>query len=224
MTRLRLDISLHRLLASSLLRLEVLVIGVIAVMAAGCGADGRQVAPPPPPTQTAAKSVWRGNPVRDPTAAPVFSLTDQSGTRVALAGLRGRVVLVTFLYTRCPDFCPLIASRLSTALRSLPPSARSQTRVLAISVDPEHDTRVAVRRFIAEHHLPQQFRYLTASRSALRPIWQAYNVVATPRNDSAIDHSAYIALVDRRGLIRVYFDTTSSSAAVAHDVRRALAG
>ena len=161
--------------------------------------------------------------MRDPTAAPRFALRDQAGVRVELAALRGDVVLVTFLYTHCPDVCPITAGHLNAALRLLPRAARSRTLVLAVSVDPEGDTPAAVRRFIAEHRLLPQFRYLTGSRATLRPVWQAYNVLAAPRSADAIDHSAYTALVDRRGTVRVYFDASSSPTDIAHDIRRALA-
>ena len=137
--------------------------------------------------------------------------------------MRRKVVLVTFLYTHCPDVCPVIANNLNAALRLLAPADRARTRVFAVSLDPAHDGPSEVRRFIAEHRLLPQFRYLTGSRATLQPVWQAYNVIAAPRNDTAIDHSAYTTLVDRRGIAQVYFDSTSPPADIAHDVRRALA-
>jgi protein SCO1/2 len=202
-----------------LTRREAAILGAIAVTVAGCGGVVHpHVAAPVTASPAVAHSTWRGNAVNGPTAAPRFALSDQAGARVALAAL----VLVTFLYTHCPDICPLTARHLNAALRLLPRAARSRTRVLAVSVDPEGDTPAAVGRFIAEHRLLPQFRYLTGSRAALRPVWQAYNVLATPRNGDAIDHSAYTALVDRRGTIRVYFDVTTSPVDIAHDIRHAL--
>jgi protein SCO1/2 len=178
---------------------------------AGCG---RQAAP----HASAHPEGHRGTKVAAYTA-PAFALRDQEGRTVSLAAHRGSVVLVTFLYTSCPDVCPLLASNLNTALRLLPGETRMRTVVLAISVDPEHDTPTAVRRFIREHSLTPQFRYLSASRAELKPVWQAYNVLATPRSDEAIDHSAYVAVVDRAGRVRAYLDSTSSPSAIAQEVR-----
>jgi protein SCO1/2 len=130
-------------------------------------------------------------------------------------------VLVTFLYTHCVDVCPLVASALNDGLRSLPPSARSHVRVLAVSVDPAHDTPAAVRRFVAEHRLLPQFRYLTGTLAQLRPVWQAYNVLTVP-GTNRVSHSAFTVLVDPHGLMRAYFDSSVTSSAVLRNVRAVL--
>jgi protein SCO1 len=196
----------------------VILTGLTAITAS-C-ATARTVAPPPQ-TAPVDHSTWSGNPTK-PFRAPSFVLPDQNGRTTGVPTGHGKVVLLTFLYTRCPDACPLIASRLSTALALLAPGARSRVRVLAVSVDPEHDTPTAVAQFIREHRLGPQFHYLVASRNRLRPVWQAYNVLATPRTDQAIDHSAFTTLIDRRGIVRSYFAPTAPATGIAHDVRRAL--
>ena len=76
---------------------------------------------------------------------------------------RGHWFVVAFLYTHCPDVCPLIANNLGTAMRKLP-----DLRVLAISVDPKRDTPAAVRTFLRVHRLPAKFRYLTGTRARTR--------------------------------------------------------
>ena len=101
-----------------------------------------------------------------------------NGTRVTLAGERGRYVLVTFIYTHCPDVCPLITQNLNAALRVIGPSARQKVRVLAVSVDPVGDTPRAVRAYIREKHLFPQFQYLIGSRAELRRVWKAWHVLA----------------------------------------------
>jgi protein SCO1 len=190
----------------------------IMLAGSGCGARVHSAATPPVAAPATEPSKLDGHVVA-PYPAPEFGLKSQTGAKVKLAGQRGRVVLVTFLYTHCPDVCPLIASQLNTALRLLPAVTRTHVRVLAVSVDPEGDSPASVRRFIREHSLLPQFLYLTGSRPELQPVWQAYNVLATPRSGSAIDHSSYIALVDRPGRVRAYFDSTSRPAAIARDVR-----
>jgi protein SCO1/2 len=195
---------------------------VAAAAAAGCGGEAHHAGQAAPAARTPAG--WSGHAVDQPTRAPGFALLDQQRRRVSLHALHGDVVLVTFLYTRCPDLCPLLARRVDAALRLLTRPQRAHVRVLAVSVDPEHDTPGAVRRFLAEHRLLPQFRYLTETRARLRPVWQSYNVLATPRDGEAIDHSAYVALVDRRGELRVTFEASSAPRVIARDVRRALAG
>ena len=92
--------------------------------------------------------------------------TTPTGTPVTLAGQRGRYVLVTFLYTHCPDVCPLIAANLNAALRTLGAGTK-HVRVLAVSVDPKGDTAAAVRAYRTRMHLLPQFRYLIGTRAEL---------------------------------------------------------
>jgi protein SCO1/2 len=169
-------------------------------------------------TATAAAGTGlKGIPLSHPVPAPDFTLRDQGGKFVRLASLRGRFVIVTFLYTHCPDVCPLIASRLNTALRQLG-KARGEVRVLAISVDPRGDTKASVRRFVAEHRLVPEFRYLTGTRAQLEPIWKAYHLAVLPGKNT-VAHSAFEVLVDRGGSERVLYDTQVRAEDVVSDLR-----
>jgi protein SCO1/2 len=78
---------------------------------------------------------FNGPTIKNPTVPLLFALHDQDGQRVGLAGQRGPVVLLTFLYIHCPDVCPLVAGNLNVTLRALGPRRR-HVRVLAITVDP----------------------------------------------------------------------------------------
>src|SRR5947209_8914395 len=78
--------------------------------------------------------------------APDFRLTDQFGKRVSLSQFRGKPVVLTFLYTHCPDVCPLTAEKLHTTVLDLGKDA-SRVAVIAISMDPKGDTRGAVVNF-----------------------------------------------------------------------------
>jgi protein SCO1/2 len=163
----------------------------------------------------------RGMPTLPGAVAEDFSLRDQTGRVVALSAQRGRLVLLTFLYTHCPDICPLIAENLNSVLRELGPR-RSQVSVLAVSVDPVRDTPAAVRRFVKEHRLLPEFRYLTGSNSELRPIWQSYNLLVESRAPETVAHSAYVLLLDRRERPRLYYTSRFDESTLVHDVRRLL--
>lgn len=198
------------------------LIGFAACIAIACTACGANASPTQRATATgSAVSPWRGATVENPSLAPDFALHDQTGRIVRLAAQRGKVTAVTFLFTQCRDVCPLIAENLASAVRSLGPR-RNDMRVLGVSVDPAHDTTAAVRAFISRHRLVPQFRYLSGTRAELHPVWQSYNVLAAPKPDDAVDHTAYIVLVDRHGFMRVFLPPTASSADIAHDVRRLL--
>ena len=183
---------------------------LVPLAAAGCGGSGKAAAPATPPA-------FRGTPLNPPVRTTGFSLRDQSGKPLSLASLRGKYVILTFLYTHCPDVCPLIADQLNLALTRLGPQRRN-VRVLAVSVDPRRDTRAAVRRFVAEHRLLPQFRYLTGTRAQLAPVWRAYHVAAM-QYASGVNHSAYEMLIDPSGRGRVIYDARVKAAAVVHDLR-----
>jgi protein SCO1 len=186
---------------------------VVALAASACGTKSESV-----PTLSVGATAFAGGELNPPKPLPDFTLRDQSGTKVSLSAQRGKVVLVTFLYTHCPDVCPLIAQNLVQSLAMLGP-ARDDVRVLAVSVDPEGDTPKSVGAFAKTHHLPPQFHYLTGSRAELTKIWKAYDVAAVARDPELVDHTAYTMLADQSGQGRVIYDSQVKAADVAHDVR-----
>jgi protein SCO1/2 len=163
-----------------------------------------------------------GPTIAHPSVAPDFVLRDQHDRLVRLSAERPKVVLITFLYTHCPDLCPLTAANLNTALGLLGP-ARSQVAVLAISVDPKGDTPAAVTRFVRNHQLRPEFHYLTGSKASLARIWRLYDVTPVSPSAPDPDHTLYTLVLDRHGMTRVLFDALAKPTSVAHDVRLLLA-
>ncbi len=135
-----------------------------------------------------------------------------------LSAVLGKFVLVTFLYTQCPDVCPLIAAHLNDALLKLG-GARASVRVVAVSVDPRGDTRAAVRLYVKTHRLLPEFRYLTGSRDELQGVWRAYHVAAVARKRELVDHVTYVLLIDRKGKTRLLYDSLVTTRDIVHDVR-----
>jgi protein SCO1/2 len=162
---------------------------------------------------------FAGSELPTPRTAPPLALTDVNGMRVTLAGQRGRYVLVTFIYTHCPDVCPLITQNLNAALRTIGPAARTHVRVLAVSVDPAGDTPTAVRAYIRAKRLLPQFRYLIGSRAELRRVWKAWHVLAVEAKPELVDHVAYTVLIDTTGKERVLYDASVHATQVVHDLR-----
>ena len=187
----------------------------VVALVAGCG-GARQAAQTT--TTPAEQLAFAGGGLTEPRRSPPISLHDVTGRRVTLAGQRGRYVLVTFLYTHCPDVCPQIAQNLNAALRQLGPK-RSKVRVLAVSVDPKGDTPAAVRRYIRERGLLPEFLYLIGTPAQLRPTWAHWSVSAVSRSPDLVDHVAYTALVDPTGRQRVLYDSQVKARQVLHDIR-----
>jgi len=139
---------------------------------------------------------------------------------VGLGDYRGRPVALAFLYTRCPDVCPLIAARLGQALERLGEDAE-RTAVLVVSVDPEGDTPEAARTFMQAHGLTGEGRhYLLGDAAALAPVWLAYGVASAPQLEGPgpVGHTDAVILVDREGRKR----TLLRGEAAADDFSRGL--
>jgi protein SCO1/2 len=153
--------------------------------------------------------------VRPPGArAPDFRLRDADGERVSMAALRGRPVVVTFIYSHCEDTCPGQVQTIRGALDDL----GRDVPVLGISVDPAGDTPASARRFLNQQRMTGRMRFLLGERRELAPVWRAYGIA--PQR-GRLDHSAYVVLVDAQGLQRIGFPhSVATSAGLAHDLRR----
>jgi protein SCO1/2 len=156
----------------------------------------------------------------DRKPAPDFRLADARGGILDSRSLRGRPYLLTFLFTDCQDVCPLIGREIGEALRQLGSRAR-QVSAVAITVDPEGDTRPAVRAWLRKQRLPANFRYLVGSRRRLEPIWRAYFAAPQPADTEESRHTASIWVIDSRGRLRAKFSggIPVSPANIAHDLR-----
>ncbi len=132
--------------------------------------------------------------------APDFTLSDGiTGEGVTLTSLRGNVVAMAFLYTHCPDVCPLTAAQFRAAQTLLGADA-ARVRFVAVSVDPEGDTPAAVKAFSAAHDLKDNWRYLIGPRAALAAVWSAYGVGAFAQPTGAnVSHNDAIYLIDPQG-------------------------
>jgi protein SCO1 len=172
-----------------------------------------------PPT-----SPYRGSIPPPGLRAPAFSLRSYRGGRVTMHELRGKVVLLTFLDSACREKCPLIAGIVARALPLLPPRLRPNVRALAISVQPELDNPVLVRRFLRQRHA-LALDFLIGSVRDLRPVWKAYGVLSAVESGNADVHSADVRVFDRHGIwvstLHAGVDLTPRN--LAHDLRVALA-
>jgi protein SCO1 len=155
--------------------------------------------------------------------APEIRLRDARGGTLDTANLAGTPYAVTFLYTSCPDVCPLIGSELEAALAQLGPLA-AKVAVVAVSVDPRGDTPSAVLAWLKVHDEPANFHYLIGTEAQLTPVWKSYFAAPQIPGDPQSSHSATIWLVDghgrRRALITAGIPVPSGD--LAYDFRALL--
>lgn len=151
--------------------------------------------------------------VRPPSIPPAqFGLRDEHGRLVRLQNLRGRPVVVTFLYTTCRDTCPLTTQQIRAALDQL----GHDVPVIAVSVDPANDTARRARAFTLKQQMTKRMRWVLGDRAQLQRLWTAYGV--QPQSDR-LEHSASTVLLDARGRQRVGFATDIlTPQTLAHDI------
>ena len=208
-----------RRLRSVQLALALIVVAVALALTAILSGFGGHGSPAPRVSSSGAESGFDGAALPASTIAPGFTLRDQAGRAVSLGGYRGRVVVVTFLYSTCGATCIVIAQQIRGALDELGGEHARAPAVLIVSANPAADTPARVARFLAEVSLTGRVHYLTGSPSQLRPIWRAYHVTPASSGRRAFDSFASVLLVDRRGRERVLFESEQlTPEALAHDI------
>ena len=192
----------------------VLVAGVSALIA---------LRPRDAPVTLPPGSPYRGSIPPPGIRAPNFTLRDYRGAAVAMRSLRGRVVVLSFVDSKCTEKCPIVTSVIAQALRRL--SARERVKVvpLLITVSPRVDTRESVRRFlIARRALSVD--YLIGSVHELRPVWKAYGILPAVDTDNPDIRSSDVRIFNRQG---VWVSTQHAGVDLSprnlmHDIREAL--
>lgn len=179
--------------------LAVLVVAIVVVLIAGGKSDGPRSGASPVAAGVGgyltASQIPRGLRNRP---VPSFALADARGGTFSSRQLKGRPYVLTFLCVHCVDVCPLIGTEIHQALAALGPAAKN-LNVVAFSVDPQGDTRPAVRRWLAQHREPANFHYLIGSGRQLAPVWRAFYVSPQTPGDPTSSHTAVIWLIERTG-------------------------
>jgi len=150
---------------------------------------------------------------RPPDIAPAdFGVRDEQGTMLRLADMRGKPVVVTFLYTTCKDTCPLTADQIRIALDDL----GYDVPVVAVSVDPANDTPQRARSFSSKHGLQGRMRWALGDAKQLQRIWDAFGI---QRQRHGSEHTASTVLLDADGRQRVGFAASILTPdGLAHDI------
>lgn len=176
-----------------------LVIGGLAV--AGLYAYGRPDAEPPLPP-------FPGQRIRTQLAAPDFSLTDQRGLTVNLAGLRGRVTLITGVYALCSTACPEILLQARELIAGLPPENRARFQLVALSLNPEYDTTQLMAAIADTYGFQHpEFRYLNGDPAVMNPLLRDFQFAARRNPDTGlVDHANLFILLDAEGRIAYRFN------------------
>lgn len=138
------------------------------------------------------------------TAVTDFKLTDQDGKIFQFANARGKLLLVTFVFTTCPDVCPLFTANFATIQRTLEQKKIIDYHLLTITTDPERDTAPVLKayaeRFKADF---KNWSFLSGTRAELSKVWKIFGVNVTKTESGQVQHTSFTTLVDREGKRRV---------------------
>lgn len=155
-------------------------------------------------------------------AAPDFTLTTADGQPFRLSEQRGKPVFLFFGYTSCPDVCPTTLADLARAKQQAG-KAGENVQVVFVSVDPERDTPERIKRYVS--NFDPSFVGLHGTDEQLQPVLKAYGVTAIKRplpNSKlgyVVDHSSYVAVIDREGQWRELFGFGDPVESIANDMR-----
>lgn len=209
--------------------LAVLVVAVIAggiaLLVAGGGkstpskGSGGPGSGSPPASQQAA--AFDGGLINPSKVAPALNLRNYlGGPRLNISDFRGKAVLITFIYTHCPDVCPLMTAKLGVALHSMSPQLAAKVQLMAVSVDPRGDTRAAVAKFLREHEVSGQMLYLTGTLHELGHAWEAWGVGSErdAKSPEFIDHSALVYGISGSGRVTTIYASNFKPTEIVHDV------
>ena len=138
--------------------------------------------------------------------APPFTLTSQDNKSVSLTDFHGKVVAVTFIYTGCPDICPLLTQKMVDVQDALGALFGDKIAFVSISVDPERDTPEVLKDYAQFWGTrPEGWSFLTGSLEALRDVTRRYGVFFAKKEDGSVVHSQLTTLVDADGQMRVQY-------------------
>ena len=139
-------------------------------------------------------------------AAPDFALTSQDGTEVTLESLRGKVVAVTFIYTWCPDICPMLTDKMARVQDQLGEHFGTDVAFVSITFDPKRDTPGVLKEYAKAFDADLSgWSFLTGDPEAVREVAGRYGVAVVLGPDGTIDHTLLTTLIDRHGMMRVQY-------------------
>ncbi len=170
---------------------------------------------------TASKSPFNAIDVTGASMGGELALTDHNGQPRTLADFRGKVVVVTFGYTQCPDVCPTTLSDLAAALKKLGSDA-SRVQVLFVTVDPRRDKPELLRQYVPA--FDPSFLGLYGDEAATLKATKEFKVYAQERAGKTpetytVDHTAQTFVFDKEGRLRLVMSYGATPDAMASDFR-----
>jgi len=161
-----------------------------------------------------------------------FKLLDQDGQTVDFpTGFENKVVVVGFVFTHCPDICPLTVNNMQLVQNELIGKGETDDIVfVAISFDPERDTVALLKKFAALREINEKnFRFLTGDKRTTDSLMSIMRIVAVPEDSTIVDgtlsyfftHTDRISLIDKKGFLRKeYSGSKANTSEIVQDIEK----
>ena len=135
--------------------------------------------------------------------APEFILTDQDGRRFDSARLRGKVIVLNFIFTTCTDVCPLFTVHLQQLQRKLDGRLANEIFLVSITTDPEIDSPQVLKAYAQRHGADlKNWAFLAGSETELKPVWKSFGVQVIRKGRGLVQHTSLTTVIDREGVRR----------------------
>jgi protein SCO1 len=185
----------------------------LAVTLAGCD----KVAAPTPPS-------FQNTDLTGLDYARDFALTDHNGKPRTLADFKGKVVVMFFGFTQCPDVCPTTMAEMAAVMKELGPQA-DQVQVLFVTIDPARDTQQLLAQYVPA--FDPRFLGLYGDAEATAKVAKEFKVFYAKVNGKtegsySMDHTAASYVFDRNGKIRLFVRHGKGPAPIVHDIKQLL--
>lgn len=135
---------------------------------------------------------------------PEFELTNQHGETISNKDLEGKVYVVEFFFTSCPDICPIMNENMLIIQREF--FGNPNVAIVSITIDPAHDTPEVLKAYAAQHNITKKdWHLLTGNRDEIFKLANdGFNlyVAEAPEDRGGFEHSGFFALIDKEGFIR----------------------
>lgn len=164
---------------------------------------------------------FRNTDLTGATFGRAFELTDHHGHGRSLADFRGKVVVIFFGYTSCPDICPTTLARLTEVMKELGPAAAG-VQVLFVTLDPERDSAERLKEFVPWFH--PSFLGLRGDPTRIKAVTDEFRVFSARKEVGGglgyvLDHSSGAYVFDPAGRLRLYVKDTASVEDIVADIR-----
>ncbi len=188
-------------------RILIWVLAALAMGLIGCQSD----------------TEWYGKDIRGLMPDLEFELLNAEAQTVTQVDSSGKINLLFFGFTYCPDICPTTLAQLAAAIRSLPESMQQQVQVLFVSVDPERDSGERLRQYAGA--FGAQFVGLTGSQDQLQALTRRYRVTygygeRDANGDYNVSHSSAVFAFDKAGSVRLLLREDLTPAQIAADLQK----